>query len=29
MHLTMLDVVGVPTDKLGSSDGKLDFLTGV
>jgi len=29
MHLTMLDVVGVPTDKLGNSDGKLDFLTGV
>ncbi len=29
LHLTMLDVVGVPTDKLGNSDGKLDFLTGV
>jgi hypothetical protein len=29
LHLTMLDAVGVPTDKLGNSDGKLDFLTGV
>jgi hypothetical protein len=29
LHLTMLDVVGVPTDKLGNSDGKLDFLTDV
>jgi hypothetical protein len=29
LHLTMLDLVGVPTDKLGNSDGKLDFLTDV
>jgi len=29
LHLTMLDVMGVSTDKLGNSEGKLDFLTGV
>jgi len=29
LHLTMLDLVGVPTDKLGNSNGKLDFLTDV
>jgi Protein of unknown function (DUF1552) len=29
LHLTMLDLVGVPTDHLGNSNGKLDFLTGV
>jgi len=29
LHLTMLDAVGAPTDKLGNSDGKLDFLTGI
>jgi len=29
LHLTMLDAVGVNTDKLGNSQGKLDFLTGV
>jgi hypothetical protein len=29
LHLTLLDCVGVPTDKLGNSDGKLDFLTDV
>jgi len=29
LHLTMLDAVGVPTDKLGNSEGKLDFITGV
>ena len=29
LHLTMLDLVGVPTDKLGNSDGQLNFLTGV
>jgi hypothetical protein len=29
LHLTMLDLVGVPTDKLGNSDGELNFLTGV
>lgn len=27
LHLTMLDVAGVPTEKLGNSDGKLDFLS--
>ena len=26
LHLTMLDVSAVPTDKLGNSNGKLDFL---
>jgi len=29
LHLTMLDLVGAPTDKLGNSNGKLDFLTDV
>ena len=29
LHLTMLDLVGVPTDNFGNSDGKLDFLTDV
>jgi len=29
LHLTMLDAVGAPTEKLGNSEGKLDFLTGV
>jgi hypothetical protein len=29
LHLTMLDAIGVQTDKLGNSEGKLDFLTGV
>ncbi|MEO5960572.1 MAG: DUF1552 domain-containing protein [Opitutaceae bacterium] len=29
LHLTMLDVAGVPTDKLGNADGKLDFLSDV
>jgi len=29
LHLSMLDLVGVPTDKLGNSNGKLDFLTGI
>jgi hypothetical protein len=26
LHLTLLDTVGVQTDKLGNSDGKLNFL---
>lgn len=29
LHVTMLDAVGVPTDKLGNSDGELNFLTGI
>jgi hypothetical protein len=29
LHLTVLDSVGVPTDKLGNSEGKLDFLSAV
>jgi hypothetical protein len=29
LHLTMLDAVGVPMDKFGNSEGKLDFLTGI
>jgi hypothetical protein len=29
LHVTLLDTVGVPTDKLGNSDGKLNYLTGV
>ena len=29
LHLTVLDAVGVKTDKLGNSDGVLDFLTDV
>jgi hypothetical protein len=29
LHLTLLDSIGVPTDKLGNSDGTLDFLTDV
>jgi len=29
LHLTMLDVAGVPTDRFGNSDGKLDFLSDV
>ena len=29
LHLTMLDAMGVSTDKLGNSEGKLDFLTGI
>jgi hypothetical protein len=29
LHLTLLDTVGVKTDKLGNSDGKLDFLADV
>jgi hypothetical protein len=29
LHLTVLDAVGVPTDKLGNSDGKLDFLNSI
>jgi hypothetical protein len=29
LHLTMLDVAGVPTDRLGNSNGRLDFLTDV
>ena len=29
LHLTMLDALGVSTDKLGNSEGKLDFLTGI
>jgi len=28
-HLTMLDAVGVPTDTLGNSDGKLNFLPSI
>jgi hypothetical protein len=29
MHISLLDSVGVPTDKLGNSDGKLNFLSGI
>ena len=29
LHLTMLDAIGVPTDRLGNAEGKLDFLTGL
>jgi Protein of unknown function (DUF1552) len=29
LHLSLLDTVGVPTDKLGNSDGKLNFLSGI
>jgi hypothetical protein len=29
LHLTMLDAVGVPTDKFGNSDGKLSFLPSI
>jgi hypothetical protein len=29
LHLTMLDAIGVPMDKFGNSEGKLDFLTGI
>jgi Protein of unknown function (DUF1552) len=29
LHITLLDTIGVPTDKLGNSDGKLNFLAGV
>jgi len=29
LHLTLLDTVGVQTDKLGNSDGKLNFLADV
>ena len=29
LHLTMLDVAGVPTDRLGNSNGHLDFLSDV
>ncbi len=29
LHLALLDLVGVPTDKLGDSTGKLNFLTGL
>jgi hypothetical protein len=29
LHLTLLDTVGVHTDKLGNSDGKLNFLSGI
>jgi hypothetical protein len=29
LHLTMLDAVGVPMDKFGNSEGKLNFLTGI
>ncbi|HWD97443.1 MAG TPA: DUF1552 domain-containing protein, partial [Bryobacteraceae bacterium] len=27
LHLSLLDVVGVPTDRLGDANGKVDFLT--
>jgi hypothetical protein len=26
LHLTILDKLGIPLDKLGDSDGKLDLL---
>jgi len=29
LHLTMLDAVGVPTEQLGNSDGKLSFLPSI
>ena len=29
LHLTMLDLAGVPTDQLGNSNGQLDFLSDV
>jgi len=29
LHITLLDAVGAPTDRLGNSDGKLNFLSGV
>jgi hypothetical protein len=29
LHITLLDSIGVPTDRLGNSNGKLDFLAGV
>jgi hypothetical protein len=29
LHLTLLDAIGVPTDKLGNSDGKLNFLPSI
>ncbi|MEO7189835.1 MAG: DUF1552 domain-containing protein [Vicinamibacterales bacterium] len=29
LHLTMLELVGVPTDHLGDSNGKLDFVNGL
>ncbi len=29
LHITLLDTIGVPTDKLGNSDGKLSFLPGI
>jgi Protein of unknown function (DUF1552) len=29
LHLTLLDTVGVQTDRLGNSDGKLNFLSGI
>jgi hypothetical protein len=29
LHITLLDTIGVPTDKLGNSEGKLDFLAGI
>jgi hypothetical protein len=28
-HLTVLDAIGVPTEKLGNSEGKLDYLTSI
>jgi hypothetical protein len=27
LHLSLLDLVGVPTDRLGDSTGKVNFLT--
>jgi hypothetical protein len=27
LHLTLLDVAGVPTENLGDATGKLDFVT--
>ncbi|MEO6080438.1 MAG: DUF1552 domain-containing protein [Steroidobacteraceae bacterium] len=29
LHLTMLELAGVPTEKFGDANGKLDFLTGI
>ena len=29
LHLTMLDKMGMPLDKIGNSTGALNFLTGV
>jgi hypothetical protein len=29
LHISLLDTIGVPTDRLGNSDGKLSFLAGI